>query len=96
MKKFWQLVLVAMFALVLVGCTGGNGGQTGPTGPIGGTEECEHTFEDHICTKCGAIEEGNIGPEDLPPFKEGESCAEDPDHERCGYIEHWTWNYNRT
>ena len=97
MKKFWQLVLVAMFALVLVGCTGGTGGTTGPTEPTGGTEECEHTFEEGICTKCGAIdEEWKGGNEELPPFKEGESCAEDPDNERCGYIEHWTWNYNRT
>ena len=53
MKKFWQLVLVAMFALVLVGCTGGTGGPTGPDKPIGGTEECEHTFEEGICTIYG-------------------------------------------
>ena len=115
MKKFWQLVLVVMFAFVLVGCGGGN---TGPTdepndkhvhefvdgececGEKEATNECEHEYFEGVCTECGALDPNYEEPKDpnqpeLPEFKDGESCATNPEHERCGYVEHWTWEYNR-
>lgn len=98
MKKFWQLILVVMFAFVLVGC---GGGQTPDDGGNGGTDnpsECVHTYDEGVCTKCGSLQPGYNpgGSEDIPEFKDGESCATNPEHERCGYVDLWEWEYNRT
>lgn len=113
MKKFWQLMLVVMFALVLVGCQDPSQkpdepthehkyvdgvcdcGEKDPdwTDPSG---ECEHEYENGYCVKCFE-KDPNWDPEtpELPEFKEGESCATNPEHERCGYVDTWEWEYNR-
>ena len=111
MKKFWQLMLVVMFAVVLVGCQGPTNkpdepthehkfvegkcecGEKDPTWkePSG---ECEHEYENGYCVKCFEADPNWVTPE-LPEFKEGESCATNPEHERCGFVDTWEWEYNR-
>ena len=50
MKKFWQLMLVVMFAFVLVGC-GGGGDTSGTDEP----DDHEHVFVDGKC-ECGEVD----------------------------------------
>jgi hypothetical protein len=113
MKKFWQLMLVVMFALVLVGCQQPSeqpGGDDHKHEYVEGkcecgakdpnwkehSNECEHEYENGYCTKCfEADPDFNVGDLDLPEFKAGESCATNPEHERCGYVDTWEWEYNR-
>lgn len=104
MKKFWQLILVAVFAFVLVGCGDPNNGTEQPNEHthkyVDGKCECGqkdpnvndpshvHEYIDGVCS-CGAEQ-----PE-YEPFPEGMSCAEMPELERCGFVDGWEWNYNR-
>ena len=46
MKRLCQFILVMIFTLVLVGC-----------GDFNQNQNCEHTYENGVCLKCGLEEE---------------------------------------
>ncbi|MBR2891224.1 MAG: hypothetical protein IKC22_02450 [Bacilli bacterium] len=82
MKRFWQFLIVMLFAFAIVGCGGGGGGDdTGGDQP--GETPHTHQYVNGVCD-CGAKEPAS-----------NLTCAEDPTQAKCSDPATWDWNYNR-